>query len=125
MRERIEKRLVLVLSVQFDEACGEIAEGAGGCERAVDERSTASLAADFAPDDQLLIVGVFEDRFDRGDRFARADQISGGARTEQQADRFDEDRLAGARLPRQDVEPRLELDLDGLDHRQVADAEET
>src|SRR4030095_16403021 len=31
----------------------------------------------------------------------------------------------GARLPRQHIEPRFELDLDGFDHRQVADAEET
>ena len=56
---------------------------------------------------------------------AGADQVGGGAGAEQQADGLDEDRLAGAGLAGQDVEARLELDLDGLDHRKVADAEKT
>ena len=69
--------------------------------------------------------GVFENRFDGGLRFAGSDEIGGGAGAEKQTDGFDEDGLAGAGLSRQDIEPGFELDLDGLDHRQVADAEET
>ena len=42
---------------------------------------------------------------------------------EQQPDGLDEDRFARSGLAGQDVEARLELDLDGLDHREVADAE--
>ena len=68
---------------------------------------------------------LFENRFDRGLRLAGADQISGGAGAEEQADGFDEDGLPGAGLAGEDVEPGFELDLDGLDDRQVADAEET
>ena len=78
---------------------------------------------DLAPNDDL-VAAVFEDRFDGGLRLAGANQIGGRAGAEQQADRLDEDRLAGSGLAGQDVEAGLELDLDGLDHRKVADAEE-
>ena len=107
MRERIEQRLMFVLSVQLDESRGEIAKRRGGRERAVDERAAASLAADLAPDDQLAPIGVLEDRFDGRLRFTGADEIGGGARAEQEADGFDEDRLAGPGLPRQYVEARV------------------
>ena len=55
---------------------------------------------------------------------ARANEIGRGAGAEQQSDGFDEDGLARSGLSREHVEPRLELDLHGLDHREVADAEE-
>src|SRR5205814_3633873 len=91
----------------------------------VDERAAAPLAADLAADDQLPPVRLLEEGFNGGVRLARANQISGGARAEQQRDGFDQNGFAGARLPRQHVEPGVELDLHGLDDRQVADAEET
>ena len=44
--------------------------------------------------------------------------------TEQEAHRLDEHRLAGARLAGQYIEAGLELDVDRLDQREVANAEE-
>ena len=58
------------------------------------------------------------------DVFAGADQVARRAAAEQQADRFDQDRLAGAGLAGQDVEAGVELDLDRVDDREVLDAEE-
>ena len=63
-------------------------------------------------------------RFDRGLDFAGPNQIGGRACAEQQTNCLDEDRLPRAGLARQNVEARLELDLDGLDHRKVADAKQ-
>ena len=42
-----------------------------------------------------------------------------GAAAEQQVDRVDENRLARAGLPGEDVEPRLQRKLDGVDQSQV------
>jgi hypothetical protein len=58
-------------------------------------------------------------------RLAGANQLGRRAGPKQQADGLDKDRLASARLACQDVEAGLELNLHGLDHRKVADAEET
>ena len=51
--------------------------------------------------------------------------ISGGSGAKEQTDGLDQDGFPGTGLPRQHVEPWFELDLDSLDDRQVADAEET
>ena len=55
---------------------------------------------------------------------AGADEVARRAAAEQQADRLDEDRLAGPGLAGQDVEAGLELDLDRVDDREMLDAEE-
>src|SRR5688572_12520531 len=115
---------MLVLAVHLDELVRQLAERARGGERAVDERSAAALVRDLPSHDRLAAVGALEDCLDGGLRFARADEIRRGAGAEQETHGLDEDGLAGPRLPRQDVEARLELDLDGLNHREAADAEE-
>ena len=71
-----------------------------------------------------LFPAALEDGLDRRGVLAGADEVAGRAAAEQQADRLDEDRLAGAGFARQDVEAGLEFDLDGVDDRQVADAQE-
>src|SRR5690349_11705336 len=114
MRGWIEQRLMLVLTVQFDESIGEVAQRGGRRECAVDERAAATLAVDFPSDDQLRRVGRFEDRFDAGLRLTGAHEIRGRAVPKQQSDRFDEDRFAGSGLSGEDVEPLLELDVDGV-----------
>ncbi len=120
MRRRIEQRLMLVLAVQLDQARGQILERAGGRERAVDERAAAALRGDLAPDEQFVAVRLSKIASTVGDLFAGPDEVAGGAAAEQQADGLDEDRLAGAGLAGQDVEARLELDLDRVDDREVA-----
>ena len=123
MLRGIEQLLMLVLTVQLDESIRQILERRGGGQRAVDERAAAALRRDLAAHDQLAAVGGFEDRFDRGEVFAGADQILSGASAEQQADGFDEDGLAGAGLARQDVERLFKVDGDRLDDREVADGQ--
>ena len=116
---------MLVLPVQLDEARGRgrAARAAVASAPSMKERLRPWLR-DLAADDQLAAVASLEDGFDGRLRLAGPDQVGGRAAAEQQADGLDEDRLAGAGLPGQDVEAGLELDLDGLDDRQVPDAEE-
>ena len=114
---------MLVLPVELDQSARQILQRAGGGERAVDERAAAALRGDFAPDDQLL-AAAFEDRFDGRAVLAGPDQVAGRSAAEEQADGFDEDRLAGAGFAGEHVEPRLELDLGGVNDREMADAQE-
>ena len=56
--------------------------------------------------------------------FAGAHEVGAGAAADQQVDGFDEDGLAGAGFAGEDVEAGLELDLEVIDDRQMAHAEE-
>ena len=69
-------------------------------------------------------VGCFEDGFDRGLDLAGPNQIGGRACAEEETNCLDEDRLPRSGLTRENVEARLELDLDRLDHCKVADAKQ-
>ena len=77
---------------------------------------------DLAPDEDLGAVRPLEHGLDGGGAGARPYQVGGGAAAEQQANGLDQDRLPRAGLTGQGGEARLEIDLDGFDHRQVADA---
>ena len=98
-------------------------QGAGRGQRAVDERAAAALRGDLAPHQQLFPAAL-EDRFDGRGVFAGADEVAGRAPAEQQADRLDENGLAGAGFAGQDVQAGVELDLDRVDDREVPDAQE-
>ena len=125
VRVGIEQGLVLVLAVKVDEAGGQVAQRGGRREGAVDERAAAALRGDLAADEQFVARRlVLEDRLERGAVLARPDEVGRGAAAEEQADRLDEDRLAGAGFAGQDVEARAELDLDRFDDGQVSDGEE-
>src|SRR5205814_936430 len=118
-----EQRLVLVLSVQLDEPAREVLQRAGRSKSAVDERAAPALRGDLASDDQLFAAAL-EDGFYRRAVFAGANQVARRPAAQQQADGLDEDRFAGAGFAREDVQPRLELDLGGVNDGQVADAQE-
>jgi hypothetical protein len=124
MRKRIEQRLMLMLPVQFNQAVRQFAKSAGSGEGAVDVRAASSLARDFAAHDGLVAVGVFEDGLDGGQDFSGSNQVCRCASAEQKADGLDENRLSRSGLTREDVEARLELDLDRLDHCKVADTKQ-
>ena len=62
---------------------------------------------------------------DRGGRRAGTDEASRGLSPDQQADVADEDGRPGAGRAGQDVEARLELELEMVDDRQMADGEES
>ena len=114
---------MLVLPVQLDQTPGEILERAGRGERAVDEGAAASLGRDFAANQQLLPAAV-EDRFDGRRVLAGPHEVARRSPAEQQADGFDQNRLAGAGFARQDVQARVEFDLDRVDDGEVPDAKE-
>src|SRR5262245_65732813 len=124
MGQGIEQRLVFVLAVQLDQLCGEFAKRRGGRERPTDERSASALARQLAPDNGFLAI-VLENRLDDRVRFAGAYQIGRRPRPEQQADCLHDDGLSCPRLAGEDVEARLELDFNSLDHRKIADPEKT
>ena len=64
-----------------------------------------------------------EERLDLGLVGTRAQQIGAAPVAEQKAERPHQDRLPGAGLPGDDVQPGLEGDLEILDDREIADAQ--
>ena len=124
MRQRIEQRLMLVLAVQLDEPLRQVAQRAAVARAPLMNERLRPWLDDLAADDQLVAVASSKIASMVACGFAGANQVGRGAGAEQQPDGLDEDGLAGAGLAGQDVEAGLELDLDGLDHRKVADAEE-
>jgi hypothetical protein len=120
----IEKLLMFMLSMKLDERAGKRSEIAGGRQCAIDERSTAALRRDLSAHDELFAVTGLEDRFDRREILAGPDQILSRSATQQQTNCANENRLAGPRLPCQNVERLFKLDRDRLDHRKIADGEE-
>jgi hypothetical protein len=123
MRRRIEQRLMFVLPVKLDQPRRQLLQRARGRQRAVNECAAAALSGDVAPDEQLLARGV-EDGFNRCRVFAGPDQVAGRPAAEQQTDRFDQHRFSGAGLAGEDVQPRLEFDLGGIDHREMPNPQE-
>ena len=127
MTLRIEQRLVLVLPMQLDQRRCLIVECRRRHERVVDERPAAPLRVDVTPDDQCLAglhVGHVKLRLDVCLCLARTDQIGGRAAAHQQPDSLDEHRLAGASFAREDVQARLEFNLDRIDDGEVLNAKE-
>ncbi len=129
MALRIEQRLVLVLPVQLDERRCLVAERRGRDERVVDERAAAPLRVDVAADDQRPVepaVGHVElsPATLRALCLARADEVGRGAAAHEQADRLDEHRFACPGFAGQDVQARLEFDLDRIDDGEVLNAKE-
>jgi hypothetical protein len=82
------------------------------------------MARHLPTDDDLAVGGVFEDGFDRGLDFAGPNQIGGRPGAEKETNCLDKDRLPRSGLTRKNVEARLELDLDRLDHCKVADTKQ-
>src|SRR5439155_17961172 len=78
---------------------------------------------DFASYQELSPI-VLEDGFDGRRVLARADEIPRRASAEQQTDGFDEDGLARTGFAGEHVEPGVELDLNGINDREMADSKE-
>ena len=110
-----------MLAVQLHQPHRQIAQCGGGSERPVDERPTAPLTGEFAADHEFG-PPLLEDGFDRGVRLAGPHEVGRCASAEQEPDGLHHDRLTRSRLTGENGEPRSELDLDGLDHREIADA---
>jgi len=85
-------------------------------------RTASPGGADVTADQHLVTAWTFEHRLDGRGVGSGADEVGRGAASEEQTHRFDEDGLPGAGLSGKRGEPWIEIDLDGFDHRQVADA---
>ena len=125
MRGGVQQDLVLVLSVQIDKAAAKLPQRRTRRERAVHGSAAPTLRRDFAADDDLLAGWRLEDGFDRGRLFAGADQVRGRSSTHQEANRSDEDGFAGASFASQDVQARLEFELEPIDDGEMSDREES
>ena len=126
MTLRIEQRLVLVLSVQFDKRCGLNLKSRCGHERVVHECTAPALCIDVASDDKFLSGQTPLTRrcLYAGLGFAGTDEVGRRAAAHQEANGLDEHRLARSCFAGQYVQPRLELDLDFIDDGEVLYAKE-
>jgi hypothetical protein len=125
MGARVQQNLMLVLPVQIDEASAHLPEGRACCQHAIHCGAAATLGRDLAAYDDFLAAGRLEDRFHRGGFFAGADEVGRRSSADKEADRPDEDGFTGAGLASEDVQPRLELELESVDDGQMSDREET
>src|SRR4029453_13922490 len=101
----------------------QIAQRGRRGERAVDERAAAALRGDL-PAHEHSLPPRFENGLDGGGDLPRPHEVAGRTTTQKQADRADEHGLARAGFAGQYIEARPELDLDRIDHRELANSEE-
>lgn len=136
MRAGVEQALRLELAVDLDQRRAQRAEQAHRPGLVVDEGAAAAVRADDAPQDELalgvepLLGGeragrmVGRDIEDGGDASAfgaRAHHRGVGARAEREAERVQQDRLAGARLAGERDDARLEGEVELVDQHDVTD----
>ena len=127
---------VLVLAVERQQRAARLAQVGRGGAAAAEVGARAALGAHPAGEHELLGVGgepvaerrahrlgQREDALDVGLGRARAHDARPRLAAEQQVERVGEHGLAGARLPREHVEPRAERELGPFDQQQVLDAE--
>src|SRR5262249_24407413 len=114
---------MFVLSVELDEPVRQLLQRSGGRERAVDECAASSLGRDLAAHEQLFSTAL-EDGLDRCCLFARSYQLARRAPADQESNRFHEDGFAGAGFAREDIEPGVEFDLDGVYDGEMVNTEE-
>ena len=130
---------MLVLAVDLDEVVAEPLEQRHRDRRVVDEGAVAAGARELAADEELAVAGGSPassrtpppaSRAPTSKRASTvavsasaADHVGLRARAAHEEDGVDQDRLAGARLAGEDVEPARELDGGALDHGEVPDAQ--
>jgi hypothetical protein len=114
--------LVSVLAVDVDGARPELGETGGGRQAAVDVGTRSAVGGDDAGDDVLLAVDD-EAALDAGLGRARADHRGISSPADQQADRLDEHRLAGAGLAGQGGQAVADDEVEGFDHAQLLDVQ--
>ena len=141
LRGGFAERLVRVLAVDRDEPRAELGELRERGGTAVDPRAAPALRVEHAPQQQLVAVaaelvlgeprahgrrvGDVELRRELRAVAARAQLAQFEAVAQQQAERVEQDRLAGARLAGQHGEPAGELDVESRDDDEIADRERT
>ncbi len=132
VRGRIEQALRLVLAVHGRQVRRQVAQQAHGNDRAVGRRASLAVRLQLAPQHELVAVLrqrplleerarvlQLEDRLDHGALLARPDEVGRGSLAEHEAERVDQDRLAGARFAGQERQPLAELQLQRGNERDV------
>jgi len=142
---RVDQPAIIVLAVEFDERGGEFAQQAGAGGLVVDEAARGETAvairaeltaqqqglAGFVGDAGLFQLagdgsgkpGEFEAGVDAGLFLAGADQAGVRPHAEDEAQRIEQDRLAGAGLAGEHAEAGGERQVERLDQDDVADGE--
>ena len=143
LRVGARQRLVRVLPVEIDQhlADGFLLRERGGT--AVDPRAALPLRIQHPAQQQRVLIVVAREPFVReprrdlvaaadvehrgelGARSTRAQLPRFEAVAQQEAQRVEQDRLAGARLAGEHREPARELEVERLDDDEIADGEET
>ena len=137
LRGRAHERLEFVLAVDVDQQYADLAQQLQRHGLAVQVRAAAAVAADEATDRQLVgrvdrllaqqphqrttRIAEVETAAHLGALGAVAHDFAAGATAGEQLQRIDDDRLAGAGLAGEHGQAGPELDLGGIDDRQIAD----
>ena len=141
LRLRGEQRLVRVLAVQVDQQLADLGQLGERRRAAVDPGAALSLRVERAPDEELVIparvvagkllhgepsghvgpVADVERRRQLGALRARPQLPLLEAIAEQQRERVEQDRLAGARFAGEDREAAIELEVEGFDDDEIPD----
>ena len=132
----LQQRAAVALAEDLDELLAELAQIAGRDRRAVHERARAAFGVDHAADRAVLAVAELalgqpgadagaaaERELGRDLRLvgAAADQRGIGAQADHEAERVDQDRLAGAGLAGQHAEALGPVKAQFVDDREIAD----
>ena len=137
LRVAPDERLEFLLAMDVDQPLAEFAHGLRRQRLAIDVLARAPVAADHAPQDELAVVGGdrllfqpaadrriradLEGRRDLGALRAMAQRVGARAPAEREHHGVHDDGLAGAGLAGQGGQAAGQLELDGVDDREVAD----
>ena len=106
---RVQQGLVLMLSVQVDEAASELFQRVRGHQLVVDERAAPPLRRDLPPHQDFLSLRRFDTGLDHRSGLTGSHEIGRGPITHEEPERLDNDGLARPSLAGQDIETGLEL----------------
>ncbi len=137
VRVGIEQPLRLVLAVDDGEMWRQLAEDGDRHQRAVHRRLALPGRLDLAPEHDVVAVarqavafqqgGGFRrlhDRFDDGRLLPGPDQLRGRARSKEEAQGIDQDRLSRPRFAREQRQPGPERQLQPGHKRDIVDPEQ-
>jgi len=132
----LTKALLLELALDLDQGLADAAQQGDADGLVVDEGAAAAVGAELAAQDDVAVVGqtLFVEQRAHGmigvngelgaDACllgARAEQLGIGAAAEGEAERIQQDRLAGAGLAGQHGEAGIDLEIQAVDEDDVAD----
>ena len=119
----VEQRLMLMLTVEVDEVPRDLPQVGIRGQHTIDERPTAPVSRDVAPNRHFRAIRCLEDRLHESALLASPDQVRIGTRPRQQSNRANDDGFPRSSLTRQHVKPRTKLDLECIDDGEPMNAQ--